>query len=245
MPNAGDLGQALAGALWAERALAQGAARSLRGSDGLGPQYGEAEIEQALSARALPNAAISVERHKTPAAAAARLIAQGRIVGWFQGGSEFGPRSLGFRSILADPRDPEMKNRLNARVKHRESFRPFAPAVLAERAGEFFKIEGESPFMLRVVDVHLDQRAVIPSVTHVDGTARVQTVSRADHPVFHELIAAFAHLTGVPVVLNTSFNVAGKPIVETPLDALDCFLSTEIDVLFLQDFSVSKGPLIP
>lgn len=241
MPNAGDLGQALAGALWAERALANGSARSLRDTDGLGPLYREADIEQALSERGLPKAAIAVHRLEQPAEAAARLVAQGHIVGWFQGGSEFGPRSLGYRSILADPRDPGMKDRLNERVKHRESFRPFAPAVLAERAGEFFELEGESPFMLRVVDVHPSMREVIPSVTHVDGTARVQTVSHTGHPGFYALIAAFDRITGVPVVLNTSFNVAGKPIVETPGDALDCFLSTEIDALFLHDFLVSKG----
>jgi carbamoyltransferase len=163
-------------------------------------------------------------------------------VAWFQGGSEFGPRSLGQRSILADPRSPHMKDHLNDRVKHREPFRPFAPAVLEERAPEFFDIGGPSPFMLRVVDVLPAQRDVIPAVTHVDGTARLQTVNAETHPAFHALISAFARITGVPVVLNTSFNVAGRPIVETPADAVDCYLKTAIDVLVLGDFMLVKEP---
>ncbi len=235
MPNAGDLGHSLGCAFYAERVFAGGPPRRLCDSDGLGPPYSETDVEEAIQKRGL--ASIRVQ---DPAACAAQLIAQGQIIGWFQGGSEFGPRSLGFRSILTDCRDPGMKDRLNDRVKHREGFRPFAPAVLEEKVGEYFDLRGHSPFMLRVVDVQPSKQSVIPSVTHVDGTARVQTVTEKNNPLFYRLIAAFDSLTGVPVVLNTSFNVAGRPIVETPLDAIDCFLSTEIDSLVLHDFLLTK-----
>lgn len=235
MPNAGDLGHSLGCALYAERIFAGGSPRSLADRDGLGPAYTGDDVAASIRERGLT--AMKVEN---AAKRAAQLVAEGKIVGWFQGGSEFGPRSLGFRSILADCRDPGMKDRLNDRVKHRESFRPFAPAVLAERATEYFDLRGESPFMLRVVDVHPAMREVIPSVTHVDGTARVQTVSEKNNSAFYALITEFDRLTGVPVVLNTSFNVAGRPIVETPGDAIDCFLSTDIDALILHDFVLTK-----
>jgi len=246
MPNAGDCGHALGCALYAERNLvrpvAHGAAAAvttagLHRTDALGPHYSATDIESALSAAGLP-----VHRVDNVAEETAAHIAAGKIVAWFQGGSEFGPRSLGQRSILADPRSPHMKDHLNDRVKHREPFRPFAPAVLEERAPEFFDIGGPSPFMLRVVDVLPAQRDVIPAVTHVDGTARLQTVNAETHPAFHALISAFARITGVPVVLNTSFNVAGRPIVETPADAVDCYLKTAIDVLVLGDFMLVKEP---
>jgi len=246
MPNAGDCGHALGCALHGERFLlkrrslnsfAPGVLRAsdLHTIDALGPPYTDEEIELALTQSGLPFRRVDAVHEYT-----AEKIAEGFIVGWFQGGSEFGPRSLGQRSILADPRSPSMKDHLNHRVKHREAFRPFAPAVLEERAAEFFALTGHSPFMLRVVAVLPEKISSIPAVTHVDGTARVQTVSAGAHPKFHAVIAAFGRLTGVPVLLNTSFNVAGKPIVETPQDAVDCFCSTNIDLLVLHDFVVEK-----
>lgn len=246
MPNSGDCGHALGCALYAEQSLLK---RRLQVSappdvmtscrvhtiDALGPPYTNQEIELALAQYGLP-----IRRLDNIYEYTAEMIERGLIIGWFQGGSEFGPRSLGQRSILADPRSSSMKDHLNARVKHREPFRPFAPAVLEERAAEFFDLNSPSAFMLRVVNVLPEKRSTIPAVTHVDGTARVQTVAMATHPRFHALIDAFGRRTGVPVILNTSFNVAGKPIVETPQDAIACFLSTNIDALVLHDYVIEK-----
>ena len=178
----------------------------------------------------------SITHRRTNPAEVARLLADDAIVGWFQGASEYGPRALGNRSILADPRRSETKDILNHRVKHRESFRPYAPAVMAEHCAEYFEIEGESPYMLLVAKVKKPD--VIPAVTHVDGSARVQTVTREDNGPIYDLIAAFKEITGVPVILNTSFNDAGEPIVETPEDAMICFLGTEMDYLILGDYLV-------
>jgi carbamoyltransferase len=168
----------------------------------------------------------------------AKAIAAGAIVGWYRGRSEHGPRALGHRSIVADPRRPEMKDILNDRVKHREPFRPFAPAVLAEHAAEYFVIDRPSPFMLFAVPARRPHE--IPAVVHVDGTARVQTVDRETNPEFYDLIAAFRDITGVPVILNTSFNLKGEPIVESPRDALRSFLASEMDALALGDAWVTK-----
>jgi predicted NodU family carbamoyl transferase len=178
-------------------------------------------------------------------ATVAMLLAGGLIVGWFQGGSEYGPRALGSRSILADGRPAGIKDYLNQHVKHRESFRPYAPAVLEERVSEWFDLEGSSPFMLRVVDVRPEKRSTLAGVTHVDGTARVQTVNRRDNGSLYDVIRAFELQTGVPVILNTSFNLAGEPIVETPDDAIKCFLATGIDVLVIGQFLVQKEPSDP
>jgi carbamoyltransferase len=172
----------------------------------------------------------------------AQQVADDRIVGWFQGRMEFGPRALGNRTILANPCNPEMKDILNHRVKHREPFRPFAPSALLDRAGEFFDLDVPSPFMLLVAPVHPDQRDAVPAITHVDGSARLQTVTRDENPLYHDLIAEFARITGVPVVLNTSFNVRGEPIIRTPDDAYACFESTGIDTLVMHDFVVEKEP---
>jgi len=171
----------------------------------------------------------------------ARLLAEGNVFGWFQGRSEFGPRALGNRSIIADPRAAEMKDKLNKRVKHRQAFRPFAPVVLAERAAEIFEGDEESPFMLLAKKVHPAWRDRIPAIVHVDGTARVQTVRERQNPRLYRLLKEFEALTGVPVLVNTSFNVKGEPIVETPQDALDCFLTTGIDYLALHDTLISKS----
>jgi len=170
---------------------------------------------------------------------AARAIADGGIVGWFQGRMEWGPRALGNRSILADPRRADMKDVLNHRIKNREPFRPFAPSVLLEKAGAYFEKDYPDPFMLKVYPVRPEKRAEIPAVTHVDGTGRLQTVNREDNPLYWQLISEFERLTGVPLVLNTSFN-ENEPIVCTPREAIDCFLRTKMDVLVIGEYWVRK-----
>jgi len=175
----------------------------------------------------------------------AQQVAADRIVGWFQGRMEFGPRALGNRTILANPCSPEMKDTLNHQVKHREPFRPFAPSALLDRAAEIFDLDAPSPFMLLVAPVRPDKRDAVPAITHVDGTARLQTVARDENPLYYDLIAEFAKVSGVPVVLNTSFNVRGEPIVRTPDDAYACFESTGIDTLVMHDFVVEKETASP
>jgi len=171
--------------------------------------------------------------------AAAQAVADGKIVGWFQGRMEFGPRALGNRSIVVDPRRAEMKDILNARIKKREPFRPFAPSILEERVGDYFEQTHPSPAMLMVYQVKQDKRSVIPAVTHVDGSGRLQTVARNTNPRYHQLISDFEQLTGVPVVLNTSFN-EDEPIVCTPEEALNCFQRTRMDVLFLGNYMLQR-----
>ncbi len=171
----------------------------------------------------------------------AKLLAEGNVFGWFQGRSEFGPRALGNRSILGDPRRPEMKHKLNRQVKFRQAFRPFAPIVLYERAKDIFIGEDESPFMLRAKQVRAEWKDRIPGIVHVDGTARVQTVRREHNPRMYDLLVEFEKLTGVPVLVNTSFNIKGEPIVETPQDAMNCFIYTGIDYLALHDTLVAKN----
>jgi carbamoyltransferase len=172
---------------------------------------------------------------------AAQMLSEGKIIGWFQGRMEMGPRALGNRSILADPRTAEMKDLLNARVKFREGFRPFAPSVLEERSAEWFETGYPSPYMILVYDVLPEKRALIPAVTHVDGTGRVQTVSRKHNPRYYRLIEEFGKITGVPVVLNTSFNIRGEPIVCSPADAYRCFMATEMDALVMENCLLLKS----
>jgi len=172
---------------------------------------------------------------------AAGLIAEGKILGWYQGRAEWGPRALGNRSIVADPRRADMKETLNRRIKHREIFRPFAPSILAEATGEWFEKSYASPFMTLAYAVRPEKRAQIPAPTHVDGTCRLQTVTREANPRYHALISAFRDLTGVPVVLNTSFN-DNEPIVCRPEEAIDCFLRTQMDALVLGDFLIERRP---
>jgi carbamoyltransferase len=204
----------------------------------LGPSYTDEACLQAIRA-----AGLAYEDCGSPEGAgrrAGQLLAEGQIIGWFQGGAEFGPRALGHRSILADPRGDTIKDTLNRRVKFREAFRPFAPAVLAEAAAKYFHVPcPESPFMLMVCDVREEYRALLPGITHVDGTARHQTVDREVDPAFARVIESFAKITGLPIVLNTSFNLKGEPIVETPADALRCFTSTEMDSLVLGRYVAS------
>lgn len=200
----------------------------------IGPKFSESEILKALESHKLPY------KKTDPPEAGAQLLAEGKILGWFQGRIEFGPRALGNRSIIADPRKAEMKDIINARVKFRESFRPFAPSILEEKLEEYFDFNHPSPTMLLVYNVLPEKWNVIPAVTHVDGTGRVQSISRTDNPLYYDLINHFYRLTGVPVILNTSFNVRGKPIVCTPEQALDCFLKTDMDNLIIGDYLVSK-----
>ncbi len=214
-PAAGDAGGALGAALH----LAP--ARVDLGACDLGPRLSEAvDVDGVVDA-----------------------LAAGKVVGLAQGGMEFGPRALGFRSLLADPRDPAMQDRVNQVVKKRESFRPFAPAVLEEHASACFALSGSSPYMTRVARVTAD----LPAITHVDGTARVQTVSAQQSPVFHRLLEAWRQRTGCPVLLNTSFNVRGEPIVCSADDAWRCFRATDIDVLALEGAVHDKlsGPAEP
>ncbi len=171
---------------------------------------------------------------------AAQLISEGKIIGIFNGKSEFGPRALGNRSILADPRNPRMKDLINERIKHREHFRPFAPAVLEEKQSQYFDMHHESYYMLMVPQVHESKRNHIPSVTHVDGSGRVQTVSKLLNPNFHSIITEFEKITGIPVILNTSFNDNGEPIVESPKDAINCFKSIDLDYLVIGDYLLYK-----
>jgi carbamoyltransferase len=200
----------------------------------LGPQYADADYRGAIEGAGLRAETGDVVR------ATARLLAAGKIVGWFQGRAEFGPRALGNRSILTDPRPAEMKDVLNARVKRREGFRPFAPAVLAERRDEYFDGGYPSPFMLLVENVRPAKRAELGAVTHVDGTARVQDVSRDSNPRFYDLIAEFGRITGTPVLLNTSFNLRGEPIVNTPQEAIAGFQRMDMDALVLGDYLLRK-----
>ncbi|MBI4576990.1 MAG: carbamoyltransferase [Planctomycetes bacterium] len=228
-PAATDAGTAVGAALVVHHQVL-GAPRGARADlDGalLGPAYGAAEVEAALA-----SAGLQGRRSEDVAAEVAALLDQGRVVGWFQGRMEFGPRALGARSILADPRRRDMKEVLNARVKYREPFRPFAASVLAERAPEWFEGAGASPYMLLTFPLHRERVEQVPAVVHADGSCRVQTVERDAAPLYHRLVAAFEGRTGVPLVLNTSFN-ENEPIVCSPADAIECFLSTKMDALAL------------
>jgi carbamoyltransferase len=210
-----------------------------------GPGFGDAAIAELLSghASAIAEAHCRVERIGDEARLCeltARAIADGAVVGWFQGRMEWGPRALGNRSIVCDPRRADMKDLLNRKIKRRESFRPFAPSILREAVGEWFEVDDDVPFMMQVYPIRADKRAAIPAVTHVDGSGRLQTVTRAANPRYHRLIEAFRAITGVPLLLNTSFN-ENEPVVCTPAEALDCFLRTRMDLLAMGDFLVSRG----
>jgi carbamoyltransferase len=236
-PAAGDGGTAMGAALWAHHDVYD-APRTPRPHDTLlGSSFSDDAIRESLTRFGVAFEEVDTG---TLCGRTAEAIGRGLIVGWFQGRMEFGPRALGSRSILANPCLAEMKDVLNARVKFREDFRPFAPAVLEERARDYFEMDGPSPYMLLTPRVRAEQAARIPSVTHVDGTARVQTVSKDSNPLFHRLIESFGTLTGVPIVINTSFNVRGEPIVCTPDDAVRCFLGTDIDMLAIGHFLVMK-----
>ena len=261
-PAAGDAGGALGAALLNTAPESLTRDHVSVGRDGmagalLGPSYTDDEIGSFLDEHGVP-----YERCPVPdlASRVASELAAGKVVAWFQGRMEFGPRALGARSILGDPRDPRMQTTLNLKTKFRESFRPFAPAVLAEDADEYFELKQPSPYMLLVAAVSpqhrietpgddletgLDRlkvpRSTIPAVTHVDLSARVQTVQEQDNPVFHRLLTEFKRKTGCPVLVNTSFNVRGEPIVASPQDAYVCFMRTNVDLLVMGEFLLDKA----
>lgn len=241
-PAAGDSGGALGAALYAYHALL-GKPRSFTMDHAFwGPAYRDADVRAFLEGESIP-----YERLEEPALVdrVAEAIDGGAVIGWFQGRAEWGPRALGHRSILADPRRAEMKDVVNTKIKYREPYRPFAPSVLADRVGEFFDAPGvaaqyPSRFMLLVVDVAPSKRDVIPAVTHVDGTGRLQSVTREGNERYHTLISRFGQATGVPVLLNTSFNLRGEPIVNTPREAYTTFIRSQLDALVLENCLVWK-----
>jgi carbamoyltransferase len=230
---------------------------AMRGSY-LGPAFAQAEVERRLTAAGAHYRVLGAEETIDRCA---RALADGKAVGWHQGRMEFGPRALGGRSILADPRSPAMQRLLNLKVKYRESFRPFAPSVLREDVADWFEIDEDSPYMLLVADVNASRRiemnadqqklfgidklnvprSEIPAVTHVDYSARVQTVHRDTNPRFHAVITRFKELTGCPLLVNTSFNVRGEPIVCTPEDSFRCFMGTEIELLVVENCVLEKS----
>jgi carbamoyltransferase len=265
-PAAGDAGGAVGAALAAFHQF-KGGARRVVASDGmsgafLGPEFSQSAIERRLTEA---GASFSVLNEDEMIEATAKALADQFAVGWFQGRMEFGPRSLGARSILGDPRSPAMQKNLNLKVKYRESFRPFAPAVLREDVGQWFELDSDSPYMLIVADVRADKRRAmsdeeralfgidklnvarseIPAVTHVDYSARIQTVSAETNPRFHRLLTAFKVQTGCPVLVNTSFNVRGEPIVCTPEDAFRCFMGNELDLLVIGNCVLRKSEQNP
>ena len=261
-PAAGDAGGALGVALvlWynhlGHERMADGENDAMRASL-LGPEYGDEEIYQYLEEQA--GVAHKLAEDELPVRVA-ELLAAGKVVGFFQGRMEFGPRALGARSILGDPRSPQMQSVMNRKIKFRESFRPFAPTVLRECVHEFFELDADSPYMLQVAPIKAERqipmsedqqrlfgidklnvpRSDMPAVTHVDYSARVQTLRRQDHPRYYDVIRAFQSLTGYPVVVNTSFNVRGEPIVQSPEDAYRCFMRTEMDFLVLGSYILDK-----
>ena len=241
-PAAGDDGIAIGCAYYGHLAILKQPRSFIMQHTYLGRDYGEDAIRAAAS-KGLVRAQVTRATCSDICSRTASLLAEGHVFGWFQGRSEFGPRALGNRSILADPRRADMKDKVNMRVKHRQAFRPFAPVVLSERACEIFEGDAESPFMLLTKQVRPEWRDKIPAIVHVDGTARVQTVRQEHNPRLYRLIKEFESITGVPVLLNTSFNIKGEPIVETPEDAIKCFLGTGMDYLVLQDTLLAKKPL--
>lgn len=241
-PAAGDDGIAIGCAYYGHLAIQKNPRSFVLNNAYFGREYTNEEIADTIN-RGLVRLVSRRTPSKNICGETARVLAEGHVVGWFQGRSEFGPRALGNRSILADPRKAEMKDILNKRVKHRQAFRPFAPVVLVERADEIFEAHEESPFMLLAERVRPQWRDRIPAVVHVDGTARVQTVRPDQNERLHRLLQEFDAITGVPVLLNTSFNVKGEPIVETPEDAVECFLTTGIEYLALHDVLMSKTAL--
>jgi carbamoyltransferase len=204
-------------------------------SNYLGPGFSNQEISDFLKKSGVPFTLLD-----DPAKTAAEMIADGKILGWFQGRLEYGDRALGNRSILADPRDPDMKRKVNATIKYREDFRPFAPSILLEKVDEYFENAVPTPFMEKASRIRPDKQKIIPAVTHVDGTGRLQTVSQTQNCLYWNLIDEFRKLTGIPIVLNTSFNLKGEPIVCNPKDAVRTFFTSGLDGLILGNCLVKK-----
>jgi carbamoyltransferase len=235
-PAAGDEGLAIGSALYAYHSTLKQPRKHEMKNAFLGPEFSEARIRSALESVNLEYRTMDREPFLEEVAG---QIAAGSVVGWFQGRMEWGPRALGNRSILAHPGLPDMKDTLNARIKHREWFRPFAPSILAEFQNEYFAHDHPSPFMLHVYDIRPDKREGLCAVNHVDNTGRMQSVSRDENPMYYDLIKAFYRRTGLPVVLNTSFN-ENEPIVCTPEQAIDCFRRTKMEVLAIGSHLVLK-----
>jgi carbamoyltransferase len=234
-PASNDAGNSLGSALYTAISSSGNPRETVMKHAYWGPEFSEDKIENVLKQNNL-----KYEKVTDIAKQTARHISEGKIVGWFQGRMEFGPRALGNRSIVIDPRRKEMKDILNLRVKKREEFRPFAPSVLVEYSDQYFDLNVPSPYMLLIAKVHPEKRKDIPAVTHVDGTARIQTVDRTTNPLYWNLINEFYKITGVPVILNTSFN-ENEPIVCTPEEAVNCFLKTQFDVLAMGNFVTIKS----
>jgi len=260
-PAAGDAGGALGAALftWYQYLDNPRSADNHKDSQGgsyFGPEYSNKEIESFLNEHSIPHSPVDGEIIDRTV----ELLTQEKVVGWFQGRMEFGPRALGNRSIIGDARSPKMQRKMNLKIKYRESFRPFAPTVLAERISDYFEIDCESPYMLLVAQVKKERqipmkeeekdffglnklnvvRSDVPAITHIDYSARIQSVNADDNPRYHQLIKKFEDKTGCPVIVNTSFNVRGEPIVQSPIDAYKCFMRTEMDYLALGDFLLDK-----
>ena len=240
-PAAGDAGLAVGAAYYVWHQILGKPRSFVMDHAYWGPGYSSEEVQKAIEANGLGKNGCRIEElaEDSLMQRTAAIIADGKILGWFQGRAEWGPRALGNRSIVADPRRPEMKEILNQRIKHREIFRPFAPSILAESTSEWFEKSHPSPFMTLAYSVRSEKRAKIPAPTHVDGTGRLQTVTRDANPRYWSLIKAFEQLTGVPVVLNTSFN-DNEPIVCRPEEALDCFLRTQMDALVLGNILMTR-----
>lgn len=235
MPAAGDNGTALGAAYYLYNGVLKRERNFIHLDPYVGTEYTNEEIEKVLK-----GAKLKYSQHDDICEAAAGLLEQGHIIGWFQGKMEIGPRALGSRSILANPALPYMKDKINSEVKFREAYRPFAPSAIVEAKNDFFDLEVEAPFMLKVCNVLEEKQQVIPAVTHVDGSARLQTVNKDLHPRYYEVIEKLGAKTGVPVVLNTSFNIQGEPVVESPKDAVRCFYSTGLDALVIGNFVLKK-----
>jgi carbamoyltransferase len=235
MPAAGDNGTSIGAAYYVHHVILGNRERFLHDNPYVGNHYNKEQIRQILA-----ECKLSYRESDDVCRDTAKLLREGNIIGWYQGRMEIGPRALGSRSILADPTIAGMKDKINAEVKHREAYRPFAPSAPVEAKNDYFEIGVEAPFMLKVCDVREDKREVIPAITHVDGSARLQTVRQETNPRYHQLLTLFGELSGVPVLLNTSFNIMGEPIVESPLHAIRCFFSTGLDVLVIDDFIIGK-----
>ena len=232
-----DAGVALGAALWVNHNVLNNTQRIKFNSPYWGSSFSNDLIKKEIENYRYKN----IVELENPAKTAAKLLAKGYILGWFHGRAEFGPRALGNRSIIADPRPAEFKDIVNARIKFREEFRPFAPSVLAEYAHEYFDLPGDSPYMLQICDVVEQKRSEIQAVTHVNGSARPQTVRREANPLYYDLIRNFFEITGTPLILNTSFNIKGEPIVNSPSDALRCFYATGLDYLIMGNYLFHKN----
>jgi len=236
MPAAGDNGTAIGAGYYVYNHILQQPRHTVHDSPYLGTEYPNPDIQKVLG-----ECKLRATYHEDICDVTAEYLQRGEIIGWFQGRMEIGPRALGNRSILANPAFDNMKDKINLEVKHREAYRPFAPAAPLEHVQEYFEMDKEDPFMLKVCYVRPEKRDVIPAVVHVDGSARLQTVRKETNPRFHELLTKFGRLTGVPVLLNTSFNIMGEPIVESPIDAIRCFFSTGLDKLILGNYLITKS----